>query len=179
MRPHPGYVKRADRDGEFTAYVAACSGSLERFAYLLTTDASQAQDLLQSTLMQLLAHWSDVRDRASLDAYARKIMINKHRAWWRRRSSSEVITDRLIMPSVPDATWQVDARQDLLSQLRKLPPRQRATVVLRYYEDMSEAEVAAVLGCSIGTVKSQTSRALGHLRAHLAQGAANEEAHRA
>jgi DNA-directed RNA polymerase specialized sigma24 family protein len=118
MPAHPGYVKRAERDEQFTAYVAARSQSLERFAYLLTADASQAQDLVQAALMQLLAHWSDVRDRASLDAYVRKTMINKQRSWWRLRSSSELITDRPIMPSVPDATWQVDVRQDLLSQLR-------------------------------------------------------------
>lgn len=179
MPPHPGYVRRSERDEQFTAYVAVSSSSLQRFAFLLTGDPVSAQDLVQAALMQLLAHWSDVRDRASLDAYVPKIMINHHRAWWRRRSSSELITDRPVMPSVPDATWQVDARQDLLTHLRKLPARQRAAVVLRYYEDMPEAEVAAILGCSIGTVKSQTSRALSHLRTHLGQGPMNEEAHRA
>ena len=154
-----------DRDADFTAYLQARQARLLRVAYLLTGDRHQADDLLQTALAKLYLAWDKVRDRDSVDAYARRILVNEHNSFWRRGwRRHEVVTD-----SVPDRTPVHDVYDDGLAAsvwdvVQTLPRRARAVVVLRYYEQLSEAETAAVLGISVGTVKSQSSRALAALR---------------
>ena len=154
-----------DRDADFTAYLEARQGRLLRTAYLLTGDQHQAEDLLQTSLAKLYLAWDKVRDRGSVDAYARRIMVIENNSLWRRGwKRREYATDR-----VPD-TDPVHDRYDeglgaaLWDAVQTLPRKARAVLVLRYYEQLTEAETADVLGISVGTVKSQTSRALATLR---------------
>jgi len=152
---------------EFSAFVTARSGALLRTAYLLTGDERAAEDLLQSALLAVLRHWDRIRDRGSLDAFVRRVMVNERRAWFRRRSSGEVATGRIVDSPDRDVYTDLDTGDVVRQALMALPQRQRATVVLRYFEDLSEAEVADLLGCSVGTVKSQSSKALAKLRVTL------------
>lgn len=152
---------------DFDAFVAARSTSLLRTAYLLTRDPALAEDLLQTALAKAWPAWG--RIDGAPEAYVRRILVNTYSTWWRRRWNGEVATETL--PEQPHvsraghaATRQVDDRADLWDALGRLPKRQRAVVVLRFYEDLSEAETAALLQCSVGTVKSQASRALAKLR---------------
>jgi RNA polymerase sigma-70 factor (sigma-E family) len=149
---------------EFTAFVRSHGRRLQRFGYLLTGDAALAEDLVQTALLQALRHWDRIENREGIEAYVRKIMINKQRALWRRRAGHEILRGELLDTSVADKTGHVDDHDVLQRALRQLPARQRAVVILRFYEDLSEAEAATVLGCSVGTVKSQTSRGLAKLR---------------
>ncbi|MCU1587995.1 MAG: polymerase, sigma-24 subunit, subfamily [Frankiales bacterium] len=148
---------------EFRAYVAARSTSLLRTAYLLTGNRADAEDLLQTTLAKTFLSWERIRDQQALDAYVRRVMVNTQTSFWRRRRP-ELLLDQLPDSGVPDRTGHSDLHEALWSALGTLPKRQRAMVVLRYYEDLSEAETAAALGVSTGTVKSTTSRALAKLR---------------
>ena len=150
----------------FRAYVTARSGPLLRTAYLLTGNRADAEDLLQTALAKTYLAWDRIQDRGALDGYVRRVMVNTQTSFWRRRKVDEHVTDRL--PEVGggrDAHADLDLHDALWAALATLPERQRAAVVLRYYEDLSEAETAAVLGVSVGTVKSTTSRALARLRA--------------
>jgi RNA polymerase sigma-70 factor (sigma-E family) len=154
-----------DRDADFSAYLEARQARLLRTAYLLTGDRHQAEDLLQTSLAKLYLAWDKVRDRGSVDAYVRRIMVNENnslwrRAWRRREVAHDQVPDRTPVHDTYDdgvaaAVWDV---------VQTLPRRARAVVVLRYYEQLTEAETADVLGISVGTVKSQTSRALAALR---------------
>ncbi len=150
---------------EFRGYVAARSTALLRTAYLLTGSRADAEDLLQTALAKTYLAWDRIREREALDGYVRRVMVNTQTSWWRRRRVDEYATDAL-----PELRAGRDAGDDLVlhdalwTALADLPRRQRATVVLRYYEDLSEAETAQVLGISVGTVKSTTSRALAKLR---------------
>jgi RNA polymerase sigma-70 factor (sigma-E family) len=157
-----------EREADFTAWVRARQKSFARFAYLLTGDPYSAEDLVQAALAKTYAHWDRVRGVGAPEAYVRKIMVNEHTTWWRRawrrreRTDSELI--RVLDPPAPPAeTHDVE----LWGHVRRLAPQQRAAVVLRYYEDLSEAQTAEILGCSVGTVKSHTSRALSSLRATM------------
>lgn len=164
-------VLSADREVGFEAYVGSRQHSLLRTAFLLTGEAQAAEDLLQTALARLYLAWGRVRRDGALDAYVRRIMVNEYTTWWRRawrrrETIVELVEDRAATDGPDqdelaerDAVWRV---------VGELPPRQRAAVVLRYYEDLSEAETAALLGCSVGTVKSQTSRALSRLRQLMA-----------
>ncbi|CAL9440949.1 RNA polymerase sigma-E factor [Actinosynnema sp. ALI-1.44] len=152
---------------EFREFVTARSPALLRTAYLLAGDAHGAQDLLQAALMGTARHWSRIRRRDQPDAYVRRAMVNQQARWWRqraRRAESPVAVppERAV---AGDHAEQVADRHEVLDALRRLPARQRAVVVLRYYEDRPEAEVAALLGVSPGTVRSQASKALAKLRA--------------
>ena len=155
----------ADRDREFAAYVQARQRALARFAYLLTGDPHSAEDLLQSSLAKVYRNWDRICSVDAPDAYVRRLMVNEHTSWWRRQwrhrevSSSPLI--EVMDRAVPAAAGH-DA--DLWDHVRSLAPQQRAAVVLRYYEDLSEAQTAQILGCSVGTVKSHTSRAISALR---------------
>ena len=158
-------VTAVDRDADFTAYLEARQARLLRTAYLLTGDQHQAEDLLQTSLAKLYLAWDKVRDRDSVDAYVRRIMVNENtslwrRAWKRREHSSDSLPDRGAVDTYDDGMGG-----ELWSFVQTLPPRQRSVIVLRYYEQLSEAEIADVLGVSVGTVKSQASRALAALRA--------------
>jgi RNA polymerase sigma-70 factor (sigma-E family) len=149
----------------FRSYVAARSPALLRTAYLLTGDRADAEDLLQTALAKTYLAWDRIREREALDGYVRRTMVNTQTSWWRRRKVAEYATDEL--PERPTGRDQADdlALHDALwTALADLPKRQRAMVVLRYYEDLSEAETAQVMGVSVGTVKSTTSRALTKLR---------------
>jgi RNA polymerase sigma-70 factor (sigma-E family) len=146
-------------------YVAARQRALLRTARMLTGDERLAEDLVQTTLERVWPHWQRVARDRDPDAYVRKVMVNTYSSWWRRKWRGEQPTSDL-----PEITTLDDdyARADLADALRRLlptlTPRQRAVLVLRYYEDLTETATAEVLGCSVGTVKSQTSKALARLR---------------
>ena len=148
----------------FRSYVAARSPALLRTAYLLTGNRADAEDLLQTALAKAYLSWDRIRDREAVDGYVRRVMINTQTSWWRRRKVDEYATDELPERPGRDATADLDLHDALWTALSALPKRQRAMVVLRYYEDLSEAETAQVMGVSVGTVKSTTSRALAKLR---------------
>ncbi len=150
---------------DFRSYVAARSPALLRTAYLLTGNRADAEDLLQTALAKTYLAWDRIREREAVDGYVRRVMVNTQTSWWRRRKVDEHPTDELPERSGGrDATADVDLHDALWTALSTLPKRQRAMVVLRYYEDLSEAETAHVMGVSVGTVKSTTSRALAKLR---------------
>ena len=149
----------------FREYVVARSPALLRTAYLLTGSRADAEDLLQTSLAKTWLAWGRIRDRAALDGYVRRTMVNTQTSFWRRRRVDEHPTGELPEgPPGRDAAADPDLHDALWSALAGLPRRQRAAVVLRYYEDLSEAQTAEVLGVSVGTVKSTTSRALAKLR---------------
>jgi RNA polymerase sigma-70 factor (sigma-E family) len=148
----------------FREYVAARSRSLLRAAYLLTGNIADAEDLVQSALAKTYQAWDRIEDRAALDGYVRRAMVNTHISWWRRRRVEEFPTDEVPDQVVADPSGDSDLADTLRRAIDRLPQRMRAAVVLRYYEDMTEAEVADVLGVSLGTVKSTVSRAVAKLR---------------
>jgi RNA polymerase sigma-70 factor (sigma-E family) len=145
---------------DFDAFVAARSSRMLRTAYLLTRDRGRAEDLLQTALAKAWLSWRRIEDDP--EAYVRKILVNTYATWWRRRWKDERPTDQLPDPGHEE----IDAtlRHDLWEALGRLPRGQRAVLVLRFFEDLTETETARILGCSVGTVKSQTNRALGRLR---------------
>jgi RNA polymerase sigma-70 factor (sigma-E family) len=181
LKPREVGMRRPRNDAataEFTAWVAARHAALHRTAYLLCAgDAHNADDLTQATLAKLYLAWGRVQDRSQIDAYARRIMVNEHRSTWRRAwKRREVVSDQL--PERGIAGLEYDGQGDAVWQLvQTLPPKQRAVVVLRYYDDLSEAEIAAALGISPGTVKSQASRALASLRQRVPDHPAIDDPH--
>ena len=154
----------------FDGYVRDRSAALLRLAYLLTGDAHLAEDLVQTSLVKVMGRWDDVTAKGDPHPYVRKVLLHTALGWRRRRWRGEQPSDRLPDVGSPDRTAVVDSRERLRRALLSLPSRQRAAVVLRHYEDMSEAQVAHELGCSVGTVKSQTARGLERLRALLTTG---------
>jgi RNA polymerase sigma-70 factor (sigma-E family) len=164
----------ADRDAEFHAYVTARSPALLRTAYLLTGDRGLGEDLLQTVLAKVYVGWPRIRDKGALDAYVRQAMATTQTSWWRRRWRGERPTGDLPDHARDSVAADPAERDWMWRHLATLPARQRAVLVLRYYEDLSEGEIARVLGCSTGTVKSQASRALAGLRARIAEEAADE-----
>ena len=146
-------------EAEFDSFVAARSPALLRTAYLLVHDEALAEDLLQTSLTKAWFAWRRIEGEP--EAYVRRILVTTSASWWRRRWTRETPTadlpDRVASASAPD--WQ-----DLWDAIGHLPGRQRAVVVLRYLEDRTEAETAHLLGCSVGTVKSQCAKALAKLR---------------
>jgi RNA polymerase sigma-70 factor (sigma-E family) len=157
----------------FEDYVHASGPRLKRLAFLLTGDLTEAEDLLQSAYAKAMPHWGKVRGYDVPDAYMRRVMVSIRTSWWRRSRGREVsvpdLPDRAVNSAVDD---DVIDTQVLLSALRALPDRQRAAVVLRHWCDLTEAETARTMGCSLGNVKSTTSRGLANLRAALATSAA-------
>lgn len=152
----------ADSEREFTEFVHARSWALLRTARLLTADRHHAEDLVQSALTKLAGRWKRVDDP---DAYVRKVMYHDQVSRWRRRGrikeeSAATTPDRIQA----DGATGVDRQLDLQTALRRLGPRQRAVLVLRYYEDRTDGEISELLGCSPGTVRSQAYRALVRLR---------------
>ena len=148
---------------DFRSYVVARSSALLRTAYLLTGNRADAEDLLQTTLAKTYLSWDRVRDREAIDGYVRRTMVNTQTSFWRRKKP-EALYDEVPERAGRDAHADADLHDALWSALDRLPRKQRAMVVLRYYEDLSEADTAALLGVSVGTVKSTTSRALSKLR---------------
>jgi RNA polymerase sigma-70 factor (sigma-E family) len=158
---------RSTRDVEFESWLAAREPALQRTAHLLTGDVHTAQDLVQVTLAKLYLAWDRIQDRGHVDAYARKILVNEHRTAWRRpvRRREQVTDD---VPDRPVSGQGYDGQREAVwAFVASLPPRQRAVIVLRFYEQLTEPEIADLLGISLGTVKSQSSRALAALRNHL------------
>lgn len=154
----------------FREFLAARQAHLLRAAWILTGDAHLAEDLLQTALVKVLPRWERLARDGSVEAYLRKTMINTATSWWRRKWHGELSSGGVPGTELGggDAAFEaVEDRSVLGAALRALPPRQRAVVMLRYYLDLSEAETAALLGCSTGTVKSQSSKALGTLRGRL------------
>jgi RNA polymerase sigma-70 factor (sigma-E family) len=145
---------------DFDAFVTARSTSLLRTAYLLTRDHGKAEDLLQTGLAKAWIAWSRVeRDP---EAFVRKIMVNTYATWWRRRWNDERPTAELPDPGYDDQDRA--SQHDLWAALGRLPRGMRVVLVLRYFEDLSEADTARLLDCSVGTVKSQCAKALAKLR---------------
>jgi RNA polymerase sigma-70 factor (sigma-E family) len=132
---------------------------------MLTGDAMAAEDLLQTALAKAWPHWDRVSREGDPTAYIQRVMVNTYRSWWRRKWRAEVPTadvpDRV---TGPDAFAAADDRERVRRALDRLPRRQRSVLVLRFFEDLTEAQAAAVLDCSIGTVKSQTAKARAALR---------------
>jgi len=165
-----------DRDREFGAFVGARSAALLRTAYLVTGHRQSAEDLLQTALAKTYLAWNRIDSPESVEAYVRRVMVTTHVSWWRRHRGRERITDPQLDSdgasptdnSAPTATDTVDERDRLWAALRGLPDRQRTVLVLRYYEDLSEEEIAHLMGCSRGTVKTHASRGLAALRTRLA-----------
>ncbi|GAA3648690.1 SigE family RNA polymerase sigma factor [Nonomuraea antimicrobica] len=151
-----------DRYDGFREFVLARQEALVRSAYLLTGDAHLAEDLMQSVLLKVAGHWPRLIRQGTPEAYTRKALINQYISWQRRKRRESPGADPPERGNAHD-----DATVDriiLRTALTRLTPRQRAVIVLRFYEDLSERETAEILGCSVGTVKSQTHHALGRLR---------------
>jgi len=143
----------------FDEFVAARSTALLRTAYLLTHDHALAEDLLQTALAKAWQSWR--RIQGAPEPYVRRILVTTYATWWRRKWNGE--QPAAEVPEIPAATAAA-ADPDLWTAMARLPRRQRAVIVLRYFDDLTEAETARLLECSVGTVKSQTSKALAKLR---------------
>jgi RNA polymerase sigma-70 factor (sigma-E family) len=160
-------VKRSEENA-YREYVTARMETMRRTAYLLCRDWHTADDLVSITISKLYRHWTRVGGTPGIDAYARKALLRtwldeKRRPWRREQVTGE-------LPELPStAEFAVVSRAQLLDLLDGLPPRRRAAVVLRLYCDLSVEETAEILGCSVGTVKSQTARGLDTLRTKAAQ----------
>ncbi|MGW0482821.1 SigE family RNA polymerase sigma factor [Nonomuraea sp. NPDC003214] len=153
-------------DEEFREYVMTRGPALLRAAKQLTGHPLDAEDLLQSALTKTYLAWDRIQDRGALDGYVRRAMVNINISQWRRRKLEEYPSDELPEVVTPvEACGDVHERLELA--LQKLPERMRAAIVLRYYEDMTEPEIASALGISVGTVKSTVSRGMAKLRSEL------------
>jgi RNA polymerase sigma-70 factor (sigma-E family) len=156
------------RDDEgFAAYVEARGQHLVRVAYLLCGDHQLAQDLVQGVLSRAMLSWDRLRGLDDVDAYLRKAVVNARTSWWRRVARHEAPVD--LMP-LPAATGHApEDRPALVAELSRLPYAQRAVLVLRYFEDLPDAQIAAILGCAESTVRSHARRGLAALRINLAK----------
>lgn len=155
----------SEADRRFQEFVAGRSVGLRRLAYLLCSDWHLAEDLVQSALTRAYASWRRVERSDDVDAYVRKILVNQATDGWRnRRRLGEWLGAASDRPSASDAMADVDQRDELLGFLDRLPVKQRAVLVLRFFEDLSAEATADLLGISTGTVKSHTSRGLNRLR---------------
>ena len=156
---------QAEQEGQFQEFVRARWSHLVRTAYLLTGDAHHAEDLTQTALAKAYRSWRRVARADNPEAYVRRMLVSCNSDRFRKRRVAEALTAAPPETAGRDAGYAgVDERSALLGALAQLPPKQRAVVVMRYWEDLSEAEVADVLGCSVGTVKSQASKGLAKLR---------------
>jgi RNA polymerase sigma-70 factor (sigma-E family) len=156
--------ERARQD--FTAFVVARSPELIRLAYVLSGDQHAAEDLLQGALAKAAAHWG--RIRSSPEGYVRQVMYRAQVDGWRRRARRpETAMAQVPEPPAEEPAVGPAARLALQDALRALPPGKRAVLVLRYLEDLPESQVAEILGCSVGTVRSQTHKAIAQLRSVL------------
>jgi RNA polymerase sigma-70 factor (sigma-E family) len=156
---------RPDDAAAFHEFVQAQWPRLVRTAYLMTGDHAEAEDVAQTALAKAGASWRRIQATERPDAYVRRILVNCNNNRFRRKRPSLLFGDKTPDVAVPDPTVRIDQRDALRKALLNLPPRQRAAVVLRYWEDLPEAEVALAMGCSVGTVKSQAARGLEKLRA--------------
>ncbi|MFI7615452.1 SigE family RNA polymerase sigma factor [Nonomuraea terrae] len=164
-------MQTTGREDEFREYVLTRGPALLRAAHQLTGHPLDAEDLLQNALTKTYLAWDRIEDRNALDGYVRRAMVNINISQWRRRKLEEYPSDQL--PEVaaghaaPTADVTSEVQEALERALQELPERMRAAIVLRYYEDMTEPEIAKTLGISVGTVKSTVSRAMAKLRSAL------------
>ncbi|AWS49257.1 SigE family RNA polymerase sigma factor [Streptosporangium sp. 'caverna'] len=162
---------------EFREYVVARGSALLHAAYQLTGHPNDAEDLLQAALVKTYLAWDRIEDRGALDCYVRRAMVNINISWWRRRKLEEYPSENLPEPVLGGGQGYLPEQmvtgdhgrlpEQVEEALDRLPTRMRAAVVLRYYEDMTEPEIAKALGISVGTVKSTVSRAMAKLRGDL------------
>ena len=152
---------------EFVEFAEAVSPRLRRTAFLLCGDWHTAEDLAQTTLEKVFVSWRKIRRQDAVQAYATRTLVNTYLAYKRLKHTGELLTGWFPEPVV--AVPEVEVRMMVLDALAALPPRGRAVVVLRFWEDLSVEQVADVLGCSTGNVKSLSARALGKLRAVLGE----------
>jgi RNA polymerase sigma-70 factor (sigma-E family) len=150
---------------DFDAFVIARGAALLRFASLLTQDAGLAEDLVQDALVKVAGRWKTLIRKGAPDAYLRRVILNEYLSWKRRRSSTEVPAE-IADVAQPDQSGSSAERDALWRVLSELPARQRAVLVLRYYEDLPDTVIADLLGIAPGTVRSLASRAYVTLRAH-------------
>jgi RNA polymerase sigma-70 factor (sigma-E family) len=147
----------------FEEYVAARGAGLLGSAWLLTGDAQRAEDLVQTALVKCWRQWDRIATDGAVDGYVRRALITTYLDWRRRRWTAELPTP--VVPEECAAVPDLAVRRDVIAALARLPRGQRAVIVLRFYDDLTEVQTAAALGVSVGTVKSQTARALKALRA--------------
>lgn len=152
----------------FDEFVAARGADLWRSAWLLTGDAHKAEDLVQAALLKCWRRWDSIAADGSVEGYVRRTLVTTYTDWWRRKwnaeTPSDAVPEEVKAASQADETVVLAERRDLLAALATLTRGQRAVLVLRYFEDLTEAETAATLGVSVGTVKSQAARAMTALR---------------
>ena len=149
---------------EFAEYVRRRGPALRRMAQSLVGNHADAEDLLQNALIKTFFAWDRITSPNARDQYVRRAMVNTQISEWRRRRLDVYPTDEIPEQRVDDPSWRTDLTDTVSRAINRLPHRQRLAVILRYYEDMSEAEIASVLGISVGTVKSTVSRAVAKLR---------------
>ena len=154
---------RDEVDPDFAGYVVSRQRRLVRAAYLVCGDEHLAQDLVQQALTKLALRWTRLRD-GNPDAYVNRILYRDAVSWWRRVRRERLVASYDTVADGPAPLTDDAVRLDVRRALMTLTPRQRAVVVLRYFEDLTEAETARVLDCTVGTVKSQTSKAFAKLR---------------
>jgi RNA polymerase sigma-70 factor (sigma-E family) len=162
-----GGVTGVDRtaEAEFNGFMHSRWPQLVRLGFALTGDGGPAEDLAQTALARAYASWPRIRRTGDPDAYVRRVLVNANRSRFRKRRVAEQLTGTVPEPVPQEVTRGSDDRVTLMAALLSLPPRQRSVVVLRFWLDMTETQVAEALGCSVGNVKSQASRALAALRA--------------
>src|ERR1700761_1504648 len=159
----------------FGEYVRSRSQALLRAAQAMTGNRTDAEDLLQATLVKAYQSWDRIDDQGALDTYVRRVMVNTHISGWRRRRVDEYPTDELPdSPSGEDATGDSDLHDVVQRAIDRLPRQMRAAVMLRFFNDMTEPEVAAALGVTVGTVKSTVARAVAKLRDDAELGAGSQ-----
>jgi RNA polymerase sigma-70 factor (sigma-E family) len=151
-------------DDEFAAFVAARSQALLRTACLLTGNWATAEDLLQTALAKAYLRWRHIEHKEAAEAYVRRALVTTSTSWWRQRWRREAPVDVVPDTVAPAAEPGIEDREPLWQALEALPRKQRAVVALRFYEDLPDAEIGRLLGCSEQTVRSQCSRALAKLR---------------
>ncbi|MFD2766573.1 SigE family RNA polymerase sigma factor [Micromonospora eburnea] len=149
----------------FEEYVGSRGPALLRLARLLTGDEHRAEDLTQDVLARAYVHWRKIAGADRPDVYVRRMLVNANHSWWRRRSSRELALDTFAdRADHDDLSGEAADRDEMWRLIRSLPDRQRAVLVLRYYEDLDDATIAQILDCSPVTVRTHAMRALAHLR---------------
>ncbi len=155
----------------FEEFVALRLGALTRYATVVTWDPHLAEDITQDVLVRAQARWSRIGRLDAPEQYVKRMVLNEFLSWRRRKAAQLVFVPKEtlegMVPHVPDRTGAVDDRDATRRLIAGLPPKQRAAVALRYYEDLTDEQIAALLGCRTGTVRSYLSRALAALRAAL------------
>jgi RNA polymerase sigma-70 factor (sigma-E family) len=151
----------------FESYAAGARRRLVRFATVITNDVHLAQDIVQEVLLRAAQRWDRIGSLDHPDAYVRRMIVNEAKSGWRRNAKLESRAEVGVDRAVPDHSATYERRDDLHRRLLQLPPRQRAAVVMRYLEDLSDDEIAVVLGCSTSTVRVHIHRALTRMRVDL------------